>query len=39
MNEIVINFLLVGENVMPEMTRDNLDLRIVLVDHLLNTKK
>ena len=38
-NSIINNFLLAGDRFMPEMHYDKLDLQIVLVDHLLKTKK
>ena len=39
MNETVNKFLLVGDKFIPEMHLNNLDLLIVLVDHLLKIKK
>ena len=45
MNEIINKFLLAGDQFMPEMHLDilvnlvNLDLHIVLVEHLLKRKK
>ena len=39
MNEILNKLLLVGNTFMPECTYDNLNLNIVLVDHLQKTKK
>ena len=45
MNEIINKFLLAGDHFMPEMHLDilvnlvNLDLHIVLVEHLLKRKK
>ena len=39
MNEIVNKFLLAGDKFMPEMHLNNPDLLIVLVGHLLKTKK
>ena len=45
MNEIINKFLLTGDQFMPEMHLDilvnlvNLDLHIVLVEHLLKRKK
>ena len=45
MNKIINKFLLAGDQFMPEMHLDilvnlvNLDLHIVLVEHLLKTKK
>ena len=39
MNEIVKKFLLAGDKFMPEMHLRELDLHIVLVDHLQKLKK
>ena len=39
MNEIVNKFLLTGDKFLPEMHLNNLDLRTVLVEHLIKTKK
>ena len=39
MNEIVNKFLLAGDKFMPEMHLKYLGFTIVLVDHLLKTKK
>ena len=39
MDEIVHNFLLAGDKFMPIMYLRSWDLRIVLVDHLLKSKK
>ena len=39
MNEIVNKFLLAGDKFIPEMHLKQPDLLIVLVDHLLKTKK
>ena len=39
MNEMVNKFLLAGNKLMPEMQLKQPDLLIVLVDHLLKTRK
>ena len=39
MNEIVNKFLLARDKFMPDIYEDNLDLHIVLVNHLQKTKK
>ena len=39
MNKIVNKFLLAGDKFMPEMHLNNQDLLIMLVFHLLKTKK
>ena len=39
MNQIVKKFLLAGDEFMPEMHWDNLDLHRALLDHLQKTKK
>ena len=39
LNNFINAFLLAGDKFMPEMHQDKLDLHIVLVDHLMKTKK
>ena len=39
MNEMLNKFLLPGDKLMPEVNLNNLDLLILLVVHLLKTKK